>query len=147
MPGPFITDEQVAHARELARDITEPIFQLIDKNTTVSVERTVLRWFGVDGVGAMGAPLVNLMVDRLRDAGVLELVHHQVHQRDPARPGAGDAQEAQHGALGGDGGVPPDEVEDRAGDLLGQRPGLGQLLVGDERARHGAVAYTAIPPC
>src|SRR5262245_14074991 len=72
MPGPFISDEQVAHARALARDITEPIFQLIDKNTTVSVERTVLRWFGVDGVGAMGAPLVNLMVDRLHAAGVLQ---------------------------------------------------------------------------
>ena len=71
MPGPFISDEQVAYARELARDITEPTFDLIAKNTTVSVERTVLRWFGVDGVGAMGAPLVNLMVDRLHAAGVL----------------------------------------------------------------------------
>ena len=65
MSGPFITDEQIARARQLAREITEPIFSLIDRNTTVSVERTVLRWFGVDGVGAMGAPLVNLMVDRL----------------------------------------------------------------------------------
>ena len=71
MPGPFISDEQVAHARSLAAQIADPIFSLIQKNTTVSVERTVLRWFGVDGVGAMGAPLVNLMVDRLREAGVL----------------------------------------------------------------------------
>ncbi|MBL8951458.1 MAG: D-lysine 5,6-aminomutase subunit alpha [Myxococcaceae bacterium] len=71
MPGPFISDEQVAYARTLARDITEPIFGHIDKHTTVSVERTVLRWFGVEGVGAMGAPLVNLMVDRLQAAGVL----------------------------------------------------------------------------
>src|SRR3954468_23208863 len=71
MPGPFISDEQVARARELAREITGPIFDLIDRNTTVSVERTVLRWFGVEGVGAMGAPLVNLMVDRLHQAGVL----------------------------------------------------------------------------
>jgi beta-lysine 5,6-aminomutase alpha subunit len=71
MAGTFITDEQIAEARGLATDITEPIFQLIDRNSTVSVERTVLRWFGVDGVGAMGAPLVNLMVDRLKEAGVL----------------------------------------------------------------------------
>src|SRR4051812_48573583 len=71
MPGPFISDEQIARARQLAREITDPIFSLIDRNTTVSVERTVLRWFGVDGVGAMGAPLVNLMVDRLHGAGVL----------------------------------------------------------------------------
>ena len=71
MPGPFVSDEQVAHARRLAHDITNPIFELIDRNTTVSVERTVLRWFGVDGVSGMGAPLVNLMVDRLAQAGVL----------------------------------------------------------------------------
>ncbi len=71
MAGLFVTDEQVAQARALAMDITDPIFDLIAKNTTVSVERTVLRWFGVDGVGNMGAPLVNLMVDRLKEAKVL----------------------------------------------------------------------------
>lgn len=71
MSGLFISDDQIAHARALARDITDPIFDLIAKNTTVSVERTVLRWFGVDGVGNLGAPLVNLMVDRLKAAGVL----------------------------------------------------------------------------
>ena len=72
MPGPFISDEQIAFARQLAAEITDPIFSLIDRNTTVSVERTVLRWFGVDGVGALGAPLVNLMVDRLQAAKVLD---------------------------------------------------------------------------
>jgi beta-lysine 5,6-aminomutase alpha subunit len=71
MSGLFITDAQIAHARTLAREITDPIFDLIAKNTTVSVERTVLRWFGVDGVGHLGAPLVNLMVDRLQAARVL----------------------------------------------------------------------------
>ena len=71
MSGLFITDEQIARARALARDITDPTFELIAKNTSISVERTVLRWFGVDGVGNMGAPLVNLMVDRLKAAGVL----------------------------------------------------------------------------
>jgi beta-lysine 5,6-aminomutase alpha subunit len=72
MPGSFVTDEQVARARALAGQITDPIFSLIAGHTTVSVERTVLRWFGVDGVGAMGAPLVNLMADRLKAAGVLD---------------------------------------------------------------------------
>jgi beta-lysine 5,6-aminomutase alpha subunit len=71
MSGLFVTDDQIAHARTLAREITDPIFDLIAKNTTVSVERTVLRWFGVDGVGNLGAPLVNLMVDRLQAARVL----------------------------------------------------------------------------
>lgn len=71
MAALFVTDQQVAHARTLAREITDPIFDHIGRHTTVSVERTVLRWFGVDGVGNLGAPLVNLMIDRLRDAGVL----------------------------------------------------------------------------
>jgi beta-lysine 5,6-aminomutase alpha subunit len=71
MSGLFITDDQIAAARETAQQITDPIFDLIGKNTTVSVERTVLRWFGVDGVGTLGAPLVNLMVDRLHAARVL----------------------------------------------------------------------------
>lgn len=71
MSGLFVTDAQVAHARQLAQEITQPIFALIDGHTTVSVERTVLRWLGVEGVGQLGAPLVNLMVDRLHAAGVL----------------------------------------------------------------------------
>jgi beta-lysine 5,6-aminomutase alpha subunit len=71
MAALFVSDEQVAHARRLAQEITDPIFELIGKHTTVSVERTVLRWFGVDGVGNLGAPLVNLMIDRLKEAGVL----------------------------------------------------------------------------
>jgi beta-lysine 5,6-aminomutase alpha subunit len=72
MSGLFVSDEQVARARALAGQITDPIFELIRRHTTVSVERTVLRWFGVDGVGNLGAPLVNLLVDRLQGAGVLD---------------------------------------------------------------------------
>ena len=71
MSGLFVTDAQIAEARKLAQEITDPIFDLITRNTTISVERTVLRWFGVDGVGNLGAPLVNLMCDRLKAAGVL----------------------------------------------------------------------------
>jgi beta-lysine 5,6-aminomutase alpha subunit len=71
MAALFVTDEQVAEARQLALDITDPIFSLINNHTTVAVERTVLRWFGVDGVGNLGAPLVNLMIDRLKEAGLL----------------------------------------------------------------------------
>ena len=71
MPGPFIDDAQLAHARKLAEDITEPIFELIRRHTTVSVERTVLRFFGISDAGAGGVPLANLMVDRLKAAGVL----------------------------------------------------------------------------
>src|SRR3954452_8565249 len=71
MPGPFIEDAEIARARTLAREIIEPVFELIRRNTTVSVERTILRMFGISGAGAGGVPLVNLMVDRLHHAKVL----------------------------------------------------------------------------
>lgn len=71
MSGQFVDDSQIEHARQLARGITEPIFELIQKNTTVSIERTVLRLFGLSGAGAGGVPLANLMVDRLKAAGLL----------------------------------------------------------------------------
>ena len=71
MSGPFIQDAQIAHAREAAREITAPVMELISKNTTVSIERTVLRLFDLGGAGPGGVPLVNVMVDRLKAAGVL----------------------------------------------------------------------------
>ncbi len=71
MPGPFIDDAEIAHARKLAKEITDPIFELIQRNTTVSIERTVLRFFGLSEAGPGGVPLTNLMVDRLKAAGVL----------------------------------------------------------------------------
>ncbi|XXF80832.1 lysine 5,6-aminomutase subunit alpha [Myxococcaceae bacterium GXIMD 01537] len=71
MPGPFIEDAQIAHARTLAEEIVNPIFDMIRRNTTVSNERTVLRFFGISGAGARGVPLANLMVDKLKAAGVL----------------------------------------------------------------------------
>jgi beta-lysine 5,6-aminomutase alpha subunit len=71
MPGPFIDDAQIAHARKLAEEITDPVFDLIRRNTTVSIERTVLRFFGLSDAGAGGVPLANLMVARLHEAKVL----------------------------------------------------------------------------
>ncbi|MFL5320378.1 MAG: lysine 5,6-aminomutase subunit alpha TIM-barrel domain-containing protein [Myxococcaceae bacterium] len=71
MPGPFIDDAQIARARDVAKDVTQPIFDFIHKNSSVSVERTVLRLFGISGAGAMGVPLANLMVDKLKAAGVI----------------------------------------------------------------------------
>ena len=43
MPGPFVDDAQVAQARGIASQVIEPVFDLIRRHTTISVERTVLR--------------------------------------------------------------------------------------------------------
>src|SRR5262249_10119720 len=42
-----------------------------DRHTTVGVERTIMRAFGVDGVDDQGVPLVNVAVDRYHKAGLL----------------------------------------------------------------------------
>ncbi len=71
MPGPFVQDAEIARSREVAQHVIEPVFDLIRRHTTVSVERTVLRLFGISDAGPSGIPLPNLMTDRLQAAGVL----------------------------------------------------------------------------
>ncbi len=67
----FVDDSRVAQARALAAHITEPVLDFIGRHTTVSIERTVLRLYGLSGAGPRGVPLVNMLVDRLHAAGVL----------------------------------------------------------------------------
>jgi len=71
MPQLFVDADKIARARDLARSAANGVQAFIDRHTTVSIERTVLRLLGVSGAGTRGAPLANLMVDRLREAGVL----------------------------------------------------------------------------
>ncbi|HEY9181376.1 MAG TPA: lysine 5,6-aminomutase subunit alpha [Candidatus Baltobacteraceae bacterium] len=52
-------------ARELAAAIVSPVSEFIAAHSTVSVERSVLRLLGVDGVGPEDVPLPNLIVDAL----------------------------------------------------------------------------------
>src|SRR5450432_3742704 len=68
----FVEADKIARARGLARSAAEGVQSFIDKHTTVSIERTVLRLMGISGAGSDGAPLANLMVDRLLEAKVLD---------------------------------------------------------------------------
>lgn len=58
-------------ARSCAGRIAESMQQFIDRHTTVSTERTVLRLLGVDGVDDVETPLPNIVVDQIKDAGGL----------------------------------------------------------------------------
>ncbi len=62
----------VAYARQLAKEITDEVQKIIDQHSTVSVERTVLRLFGVDGVNSEGIPYPNVVVDRFKKLGILD---------------------------------------------------------------------------
>lgn len=57
--------ETVKKARESAHNIAVDVQNFIDKNTTVSVERTVCRLMGIDGVNEEGVPLPNVVVEDL----------------------------------------------------------------------------------
>ena len=58
---------KIEHARALAREVTEPILQLVLAHTTDSVERATLRLMGLKGTDEDGVPYANVLVDHLRD--------------------------------------------------------------------------------
>src|SRR3954452_6378893 len=66
-----IDESMVAECRTLAARVAQGVQDFIDRHTTVSIERTVLRAYGVDGANPDGVPLVNTCVERLLAAGGL----------------------------------------------------------------------------
>ncbi len=66
-----LNPELIDSARSAANRIAESTQQFIDKNTTVTVERTVARLLGVDGVDEIDKPLPNVLVDSIKEGGGL----------------------------------------------------------------------------
>ncbi len=64
--------------RRDARHIADAIKTELDPYSTVSVERTVLRMLGIDGVDAFDVPYVNVLVDHVKTHGDLRfgIAHH-----------------------------------------------------------------------
>jgi len=56
----------VESARKIARNIANETQKFIDKHTTTSIERTICRLLGIDGVDEFGVPLPNLVVDHVQ---------------------------------------------------------------------------------
>lgn len=63
--------EKVAHAKSVARNIAADVQKFVDGYTTVAVERTLCRLLGVDGVDDNTVPLPNVLVNHIKDKGVL----------------------------------------------------------------------------
>ncbi|MGI6747958.1 MAG: lysine 5,6-aminomutase subunit alpha [Anaerovoracaceae bacterium] len=61
----------IDNARSCAARIAESIQKFIGMHTTVSIERTVLRLLGVDGVDDVDIPIPNLIVDAIKEGGGL----------------------------------------------------------------------------
>lgn len=62
---------KVNHAKEVARNIAVDVQKFVEQYTTVAVERTLCRLLGIDGVDANDVPLPNVMVNEIKDKGVL----------------------------------------------------------------------------
>jgi beta-lysine 5,6-aminomutase alpha subunit len=64
-----IVKEARIHAKNIAKDVQK----FIDLHTTVSVERTVCRLLGIDGINDFDIPLPNVVVDHVKENGNLGL--------------------------------------------------------------------------
>jgi len=62
----------VERCRALADQVTAQVLELVRRHTTVSIERTVLRLYGLHDAGPRGVPLVNLAVDALHEKKLLD---------------------------------------------------------------------------
>jgi len=71
LPDLYLDPAQVERCRGLASQVFQGVYDFIVQHSTVSIERTVLRLFGIGGAGARGVPLCNLMVDRMRPNNAL----------------------------------------------------------------------------
>ncbi|MBL9024162.1 MAG: lysine 5,6-aminomutase subunit alpha [Myxococcales bacterium] len=65
----FVDEAVVSRCRELASAIAADVQTTIDAHTTVGVERTVARAYGVSGADPEGTPLANALVDRIHKGG------------------------------------------------------------------------------
>jgi len=64
---------KINEAREYAFKIAKDTQTFIDKHTTVTVERTVCRLLGIDGVDELDVPFPNIVVDHIQKNGDLGL--------------------------------------------------------------------------
>jgi len=63
--------QKVAHAKQVASNIAAEVQQFVGNYTTVAVERTICRLLGIDNIDENEVPLPNVLVEQLKEKGVL----------------------------------------------------------------------------
>ncbi|MDR0828584.1 MAG: lysine 5,6-aminomutase subunit alpha [Prevotellaceae bacterium] len=63
--------EKVKHAKQVSKNIADDVQNFVNDYTTVAVERTICRLLGVDGVDENDVPLPNILINELKEKGVL----------------------------------------------------------------------------
>ncbi|MBO8161297.1 MAG: lysine 5,6-aminomutase subunit alpha [Thermosipho sp. (in: Bacteria)] len=64
--------KKVEYARTLAKKIANEVYEFVKPRSTTSIERTICRFLGIDGVNSEGVPLPNVVVNHLKEKGILE---------------------------------------------------------------------------
>ena len=67
-----IEQQKINEARQAAQKITNDLKWLLDGYSSVTIERTILRLFGIDGATADGTPYPNVIVDYLKDNQIID---------------------------------------------------------------------------
>ncbi len=63
--------EKVNKAKKVSKNIADDVQKFVNNYTTVAVERTLCRLMGIDGVDANEVPLPNVLIDDIKEKGVL----------------------------------------------------------------------------
>lgn len=63
---------KIAYAKGLAKSISDEVQNFVDSYSTVAVERTLCRLMGIDGIDENEAPLPNILVDFIKEKGMLK---------------------------------------------------------------------------
>ncbi|KJS03185.1 MAG: dioxygenase [Desulfobulbaceae bacterium BRH_c16a] len=119
-----LDEKQIDRLKTMAREVAEQVQTMIADLSSVSVERAVLRLYGVDGVDGDGTPLANRLVDQLNagkclDSGVSG--HFAAAMLDSGRDAGTTADLIVRGDLefGVPGRFSPDEVRRKEEELTG----------------------------
>lgn len=67
-----VDSQKIDKARQFASETVKKIIPLLQDYSSISIERTVLRLFGIDGCTRSEEPYPNIVVDHLLHKGVLE---------------------------------------------------------------------------
>ena len=62
----------INQGRKAAKEIADEVQTYIDDHSTVTVERTIARLMGVDGIDDVDRPLPNVLINHVREGGGLE---------------------------------------------------------------------------
>jgi len=63
--------QKVNQAKQISKNIADDVQKFVNNYTTVAVERTLCRLLGIDGVDVNEVPIPNVLVDDIKEKGVL----------------------------------------------------------------------------